>query len=260
MILNEIAAKTIKRIEQKKSVLPQAQLEKQATALPLSTDFPFEQALQKPGISFICEVKKASPSKGVISRSFPYLDIAREYEQAGANAISVLTEPYYFLGNNQYLEEIAGSVQIPVLRKDFVVDPYMVYEAKVFGASAVLLICSLLTLQQLKEYLSLCHFLGLSALVEAHTKEEIHMAVEAGARIIGVNNRNLQTFSVDFSNSLSMREFIPSGTLFVAESGIQTHEDICALKSAGVDGVLVGEILMRSQNKRAKLAYLKHGI
>ena len=260
MILDEIAAKTLERIQQKKEEVSLAQIQQQAQTLPSETGFPFEQALKKPGISFICEVKKASPSKGVISQSFPYLEIAKEYEQAGADAISVLTEPHYFLGNDQYLQEIASNVQIPVLRKDFVVDSYMIYEAKVLGACAVLLICSLLTLQQLQEYQELCDSLGLSALVEAHTREEIQMAVDAGARIIGVNNRNLQTFSVDISHSIQLRECIPPQTLFVAESGIQTPKDIRALRDAGADGVLVGETLMRSQDKKAMLAHLKSEI
>lgn len=229
--------------------------------------FAFERALKNisynDGMSYsdrfsiICEVKKASPSKGVISEDFPYLAIAKEYEMAGADAISVLTEPEYFLGANHYLSEISRMVHIPVLRKDFTVDEYQIYEAKVIGADAVLLICSLLDTDTIKRYLSICDELGLSALVETHTKEEILSAVEAGARIIGVNNRNLKTFEVDLSNSIYLRSMVPKDIIFVAESGIQTAEDVAALKKAGVNAALIGEILMRSMNKRQMLAYLR---
>ena len=217
----------------------------------------FLQALQKDGMSYICEVKKASPSKGLIAPDFPYLAIAQEYEQAGASAISCLTEPFYFQGSDQYLKEIAATVQIPVLRKDFTVDEYMIYEARLLGASAVLLICALLPEETIREYIRICDSLGLSALVEAHDEEEIAMALRAGARIIGVNNRNLKDFTVDVHNSERLRSLVPPSVLFVAESGIKTAEDIGVLRKAGVNGVLIGETLMRSPDKKAVLDTLK---
>lgn len=219
--------------------------------------FSFEDALRGPDIGFICECKKASPSKGLISPEFPYLEIAREYEEAGAACISVLTEPKWFLGSNAYLQEIACAVRIPCIRKDFTVDEYMIWEASALGADAVLLICSLLGTEQLREYRGICDELGLSALVEAHDEEEIACAVEAGARIIGVNNRNLKDFRVDVHNSERLRRLVPPQILFVAESGIKSAEDIDVLRRANVNGVLIGETLMRSPDKKAMLERLR---
>ncbi len=219
--------------------------------------FAFEQALAKPGLSFICECKKASPSKGLIAPEFPYLDIARAYEVAGADAISVLTEPKWFLGSDQYLQEIAAAVDIPCLRKDFTVDEYMIYEAKVLGASAVLLICSLLKEGEIRDSIALCDTLGLSALVEAHDEDEVKMALRAGARVIGVNNRNLKTFSVDTENSKRLRELLPPDVLFVSESGVRSAQDVAELRAIGADAVLIGETLMRAADKHAKLAELR---
>lgn len=220
-------------------------------------DGSFEKALKRPGLSFICECKKASPSRGVIAESFPYLQIAREYQEAGADAVSVLTEPKWFLGSDRYLREIAETVSLPCLRKDFTVDEYMIYEAKLLGASAVLLICSILSSRQLREYLQVCETLGLSALVETHDEGEVDMALEAGARIIGVNNRNLRDFSVDTENSRRLREQIPAEVLFVSESGVRTAVDAAALREIGADAVLVGETMMRATDKRAMLAELR---
>ena len=224
---------------------------------PAHVDFAFEKALARPEIGFICECKKASPSKGLIAPEFPYLEIAKSYEAAGAACISVLTEPKWFLGENRFLKEITGTVSIPCIRKDFTVDEYMIYEAKTLGASAVLLICSLLDTQTLKCYREICDSLGLSALVEAHDEEEIQSALEAGARIIGVNNRNLKDFTVDIHNSERLRALVPSEVLFVAESGIKTAADIQVLKDANVNGVLIGETLMRSPDKKAMLDELR---
>lgn len=257
MILDEIAAKTRERVAECKKKVSLEEMEQKALSLNPETGFPFEKQLQKKGVSFICEIKKASPSKGVIAEHFPYLDIAAEYEKIGADCISVLTEPDYFMGSTEYLKEIQETVNIPLLRKDFTVDEYMIYEAKVIGASAVLLICSLLDEDTLREWIALSHSLGLSALVEAHDEEEINMAVRAGARIIGVNNRNLKTFEVDINNCIRQRKHIPSDILFVAESGIKSREDIAALEQGGVDGVLIGETLMRSPDKEATLRRLK---
>ena len=253
-ILDEIAEHTRERVRLAKSSKPLEPLKAEALSFPNTSPFRFEQALRKSeGLAFICECKRASPSKGLIAEEFPYLDIAREYEHAGADAISVLTEPKYFLGRNEYLKEIADTVKIPVLRKDFVIDDYMIYEAKTLGASAVLLICSLLGEETLKEYIALCDSLGMSALVEAHDEAEVLSALNAGARIIGVNNRNLKDFSVDTENSSRLRALIPEGVIFVSESGVKNSEDVRKIREAGADAVLVGEALMRAADKRALL-------
>ena len=255
-ILDRLAEHARERVRAARTQIPPEEIRRQALSLPIG-GFSFEKALKKPGLSFICECKKASPSKGIIAEEFPYLQIAREYEAAGADCISVLTEPKWFLGSGRYLEEIAETVSIPCLRKDFTVDEYMIYEAKILGASAVLLICSILSQRQLSEYLSLCDELGLSALVEAHDEAEVELSQRAGARIIGVNNRNLKDFSVDAKNSLCLRQRIPEGVLFVSESGVQSVEDVRRLREAGADAVLVGEALMRASDKKKKLAKLR---
>lgn len=255
-ILNEIAAYAVKRVQQAESKIPLEAIKEQALALP-GKEFVFEHALRKPELSFICECKKASPSKGIIAEDFPYLKIAQEYEQAGADCISILTEPKYFLGDDSYLQKIAQAVSVPCLRKDFVVSPYMLYEARVLGAAAVLLICSLLTEKELAEYLAICESLGMSALVEVHNAAEISMAIHAGARIIGVNNRNLSDFSVDMANSGRLRELVPPEILFVAESGIKTAADVQTVREIGGDAVLIGELLMRADNRSAMLAELR---
>lgn len=255
-ILDKLADYARERVETEKKVVPLDALKSRATAIPKGT-FEFENALKKDGISFICECKKASPSKGIIAEDFPYLKIAKDYESAGADCISVLTEPKWFLGSGKYLKEIAETVSVPCIRKDFVVDEYMIYEAKLLGAKAVLLICSILTAQQIKEYIAVCDSLGMSALVEVHDAEEVQMAVDCGARIIGVNNRNLKDFSVDTGNSRQLRELVPENVIFVSESGVQSAEDIALLRDAGVDAVLIGEALMRAEDKSAKLAELR---
>lgn len=259
-ILGTIAAYTKKRVEKAKEALPLKELKQLTLTQNCKTGFPFEKALAADGISFICECKKASPSKGIIAEEFPYLTIAKEYEAAGASCISVLTEPKWFLGKDEYLKEISNAVSIPCIRKDFTVDEYMIYEAKLLGASAVLLICSLLSTDTLKRYIAICDSLGLSALVEAHDEKEIASAIIAGARIIGVNNRNLKSFTVDISNSGKLRSLVPENILFVAESGIRSREDIKALEAARVDAVLIGETLMRAHNKKAMLDELRAGI
>lgn len=255
-ILEQLADHARARVASARQQCPTERLREQAFALPKG-DFRFEQALRKPGLSFICECKKASPSKGLIAENFPYLQIAREYEAAGADAVSVLTEPRWFLGSDEYLREIAGAVSIPCLRKDFTVDPYMIYEARLLGASAVLLICSILTPDELREYHSLCDELGLSALVEIHDEEEIRTALDAGARIIGVNNRNLKDFTVNTENSRRLRAKIPPEVLFVSESGVKDAGDVAALREIGADAVLVGEALMRAEDKKRMLEQLK---
>ena len=256
-ILDTIAEATRVRVAEAKKTVPLEQIRSAARMLPADTGFPFEKALSAPGMSFICECKKASPSKGLIAPDFPYLEIAKSYEDAGASAIFVLTEPQWFLGQNTYLQEIVQAVHIPCLRKDFTVDDYMIYEAKVLGASAVLLICSLLSEEQIRDSIKLCDSLGLSALVEAHDADEIEMALRAGARIIGVNNRNLKDFTVDIHNSGRLRSLVPPEVLFVAESGIKTRADVAALEEMGGNAVLIGETLMRSEHKKQLLADLK---
>ena len=220
-------------------------------------NFAFENELKKDGLSFICECKKASPSKGLIEPDFRYLEIAREYEAAGADCISVLTEPKWFLGSDEYLKEIAKTVSIPCIRKDFTVDEYQIYQAKTLGAAAVLLICSILSEEQLGEYIKICDSLGISALVEIHNEKEAGMAVRAGARIIGVNNRNLKDFTVDTANSRKLRDLIPDDIIFVSESGVKSTDDIRAIREIGADAVLIGETLMRADDKKAKLDELR---
>ena len=257
MILEEIAARTVQRVAEEKAAVPLSEMKKRAEALDANTGFPFRKALSGDEISFICEVKRASPSKGLIAPDFPYLDIARDYERAGASAISCLTEPFWFKGRDEYLAEISNAVTIPVLRKDFTVDEYMIYEAKTLGASAVLLICSILSKEQLSEYLGIAHSLGLSALVEAHDEDEVRTALSVGAGIIGVNNRDLRTFTVDINNSARLRKLVPPEILFVSESGIKTAADVEALRSNGTNAVLIGETLMRSPDKKAALDELR---
>ncbi len=257
MILEEIAARTVQRVAEEKNTVPLSEMKKRAEAMDANTGFPFKKALSGSEISFICEVKRASPSKGLIAPDFPYLDIARDYGKAGASAISCLTEPFWFKGKDEYLTEISQAVKIPVLRKDFTVDEYMIYQAKTLGASAVLLICSILSKEQLSEYLGIAHSLGLSALVEAHDEEEVRTALAVGAGIIGVNNRDLRTFTVDINNSARLRKLVPPEVLFVSESGIKTAADIEALRSNGTNAVLIGETLMRSPDKKAALDELR---
>jgi indole-3-glycerol phosphate synthase len=225
--------------------------------MKMSTEYRFEKTLSSKEISYICEIKRASPSRGIIVEDFQYISLAKEYEIARADSISVLTEPDYFMGCDEYLYEISKEVNVPLLKKDFIIDIYQIYEAKIYGASAVLLICALLDKERLLEYIALCHSLGMSALVEVHDEFEIDMALNAGARIIGVNNRNLKDFSINLNNSIKLRALVPENILFVAESGIRNREDILMLQDVKVNGVLIGETLMRSRNKRRILGELK---
>ncbi len=258
-MLQEIAEKTAQRVAEEKRKVDPARMRKQAEDCYRNKNFPFESALQKNSLSFICEVKKASPSKGIIAEDFPYVRIAEEYEKAGADALSVLTEPYYFKGNNAYLQDIKAHSSLPVLRKDFTVDEYMIYEAKTLGADAVLLICAILTDTQLSEYMQIAKSLGMSALVEAHDAKEIERAITCGASILGVNNRNLKDFSVDVQHSVDLRRLVPQEILFVSESGIKTSRDTRVLMENGTDAVLIGETLMRSQNVQKTLTWLREG-
>ena len=256
MILDTIIEATKIRVAQEKQVESPEAIKAAALALPSDTGFPFEAALRQQDFNFICEVKKASPSKGIIAEHFPYLDIAKEYEVAGAAAISVLTEPDFFKGDKKYLQEIAGTVKIPVLRKDFIIDEYQIYQAKVWGASAILLICACLDVPTLTKFRELADSLGLSSLVEAHDEKEVQMAIDCGARIIGVNNRNLKDFTVDVQNSVRLRNLVQDDVIFVSESGLETPEDIQVLRDNNIGVALMGETFMRSPNKVEKLAYL----
>ena len=271
MILDDLVAATRKRMERDMKRAPLEYIKKRAESVretelaqaekgAVNTEnisFRFEKNLRQKEMQFICEVKKASPSKGLIAEHFPYVDIAKSYEAAGAAAISVLTETDYFLGDDRYLRQIYDVVQTPLLRKDFTVDAYQIYQAKTLGAGAVLLICAILDEKRIRSFIEICDSLGMSALVEAHDAEEVRMADSAGARVIGVNNRNLKDFTVDIGNSLRLRELVPGDTLFVAESGISTPEDVRALREGGVNGVLIGESLMRAKDKKAMLDYLR---
>ena len=258
-MLDEIVEKTKERIELAKEIIPLDELKKSVSLLEISDEFPFKKALGGDEISIIAEVKKASPSKGLIADDFDYVEIAKDYESAGASAISVLTEPFFFQGSNDYLEEIAENVSIPILRKDFVVDEYMIWEAKLLGASAVLLIVSILDIVTLKKYLDLAHDLGLSAIVETHDGDEIRTAMNVGVEIIGVNNRNLNDFTVDIENSINLRRCVSGDVIFISESGIKTKEDVTRLKENNVDAVLIGETLMKSDDKKAMISELKNG-
>lgn len=259
MILDDLTAAVAKRLAADKQRVPLDVMKTRALATPKKEGFPFEKNLAKPGLSFICEVKKASPSKGLIAPDFPYVAIAKEYEQAGAAAISVLTERDYFLGRPQYLQEIAAAVTTPVLRKDFVIDEYQIYEARALGASAVLLICAILDDERLRHFFQLADSLGLSALVEAHDEDEVRRAIAIGARVIGVNNRNLKDFTVSLDTSCRLRPLVPKDILFVAESGIKTADHTMVLRDHGVDAVLIGETFMRSPDKKAMLDELAGG-
>ena len=255
-ILSQLADYARERVEISKNKIPYEVIKNKALETK-KENFEFEKALRKNDIAFICECKKASPSKGLISPEFPYLKIAQEYQEAEADCISVLTEPKWFLGNDNYLKEISQEVSIPCLRKDFIVDDYMIYEAKILGASAVLLICSILDEKKIKEYISVCDDLGISALVEAHDENEINIALKSNARIIGVNNRNLKDFSVDTENSRKLRKLIPNEIIFVSESGVKNSDDVNLLREIGANAVLIGEALMKSPDKKAMLKKLK---
>ncbi len=255
-ILDQLADHARFRVSEAKKKTRLENLKQQALSAKKG-HFAFEDAIKKDKMSFICECKKASPSKGIIATDFPYLQIAKEYEAAGADCISVLTEPKWFLGRDEYLKEITSAVSLPCLRKDFIVDEYMIYEAKVLGASAVLLICSILNEDQIRKYISICDDLGLSALVEAHDASEVGIALSAGARMIGVNNRNLKDFSVNMDNSRKLRSLIPGDVLFVAESGVKDAADVASLHEIGADAVLIGEALMRAEDKKAGLTELR---
>lgn len=259
MILDDLVASTRSRLEIVKKQVPAEIIRKSAEDAASSGigDFPFKKALAKKELSFICEVKKASPSKGVIAKNFPYLDIAESYESVGADAVSVLTEPEYFKGSTEYLKEISGRISLPCLRKDFIIDEYMIYEAKTIGASAVLLICAILSDEQLKEYLELAHSLGMSALVESHDTAEAERAAKAGAEIIGVNNRDLRTFTVDLNTTALVAQAVPEDKILVSESGIHSAEDIAAVRKSGADAVLIGEAFMRSENKAELMRQFK---
>ncbi len=259
MILDDLAAHARQRVKAARQRMPLEEIREEALRLPKG-DFRFEHALRKDRAALICEIKKASPSKGVISEAFPYLDIARDYQAGGADCLSCLTEPKWFLGSDAVFRELRGETALPMLRKDFTVDEYQLYEAKTMGADAVLLICALLPTEMIARYLDICDTLGLCVLVEAHDAIEIRSAAAAGARVIGVNNRNLKNFSVDFQNAQTLRRLIPPSAVFVAESGVQTPADAATLRAAGADAILIGEALMRAADRPAMLAALREAV
>ena len=257
MILEELAEYARIRTAKAKEKLAQEVIREQALYMAdkeATASFRFEKALRGQGLSFICEVKKASPSKGVISETFPCQEIARDYEEAGADAVSCLTEPKWFLGSDRIFCDIRETILLPMLRKDFTVDEYQLYEARTMGADAVLLLCALLDQETIRRYLAVCDRLGMSALVEAHDEAQIRCAWAAGARLIGVNNRNLKNFKVDFENAVRLRKLVPEEVIFVAESGVRDAQDIERLAGLGADAVLIGESLMRAQDIKTTLA------
>ena len=257
MILEDIVESTKERVEKNKKYRSIYELKEKAFQMPIDQSFSFQKALEKEGMSYILEVKRHSPSKGQIVSRFDFKEIAKEYEMIGADAISVVTEPDYFKGDDDFLKEIKKIVKIPVLRKDFVVDEYMVYEAKLLGADAILLITGILDEITLMRCINLAHNLGMSALVEAHSSLQIKKALRVGAKIIGVNNRDLRDFSVDIHNTVALRQLVSDDVIFVSESGIRTRKDIESLENNHVQGVLIGETMMKSQQKRHTLEVLK---
>ena len=259
VMLDEIVFKTKERVMELKRKKPLEELKKEVSVMDISHDFPFKKALKDSPIAVIAEVKRASPSKGMIAEDFDYLSIAKESEKSGASAVSVLTEPFFFKGSDDYLKEIAEGISLPVLRKDFIIDEYMIWQSKLLGASAVLLIASILSTVELKTYLDLAHELGLSAIVEAHDADEIRRAMIVGAEIVGVNNRNLNDFSVNIENSISLRRCVSGDVVFVSESGIKTAQDVRRLKENNVDAVLIGETLMKCNDRKAMISELKYG-
>ncbi len=257
MILDTIVAKQKIRIAKDKEIKSFDIMKKEAETFSSVNKISFKDSLKNKDFAFICEIKKASPSKGVIVENFPYLEIAKDYEQAGAAAISVLTEPNFFKGNDKYLTEVSNTVKIPVLRKDFIIDEYQIYQAKVIGASAVLLICAILDDKTLQKYMSIAKSLNLDCLVETHNKEEIKQALNSGAEIIGINNRDLKTFTVDINNSVRLRKYLGDNKILISESGIKSSADIKILKDTGFNGALIGESMMLSENKKQFLNELK---
>ena len=258
MILEKKKKKTENRVEMLKEEMPLEKIKEKLYSLDYDNEFKFEKALKKEKMSYICEIKKASPSKGLIieDEDFNPLKISKEYEEGGASAISILTEPYFFKGSNEYLSSVSQNTSIPILRKDFIIDEYMIYEAKLIGADAVLLISSMLDKESLKKFIKLSYSLGMSALVEAHNQKEIEKALDAKAKIIGINNRDLKTFKVDFNNVIKLKKKVPPEIIFISESGVKTKEDIDLLKENNVDGVLIGELLMKSKDKKGMIKYL----
>lgn len=256
-ILDRLAALSRERAAADQRAIPEAEMKARAEMMGPGGGNAFRAALKKEGLSFICEIKKASPSKGLISPEFPYLQIARTYEASGADCVSCLTEPEYFLGSDRIFREIRETISLPMLRKDFTVSAYQLDQARTMGADAVLLIVSLMDAGTLASYLERCEQLGLAALVETHDENEIETAVSAGAEIIGVNNRNLKDFTVSIDNAARLRDRIPPECVFVAESGIRTPEDITQLRRIGADAVLIGETLMRAADPADMLRTLK---
>ncbi|MGI9862195.1 indole-3-glycerol phosphate synthase TrpC [Moorella naiadis] len=235
---------------------PLAALEQAAAALPSTRDFAAALEHQSKGLKVIAELKQASPSRGLIQKDFNLEGQAKSYTAAGAAAISVLTDERFFRGRPEYLTRVRRVTTLPLLRKDFIIEPYQIYEARILGADAILLIVAALEQAELEEYLALAGYLGLAALVEVHTAPELERALQAGARIVGINNRDLKTFRVDLQTTARLRPRIPPGIIVVSESGIKNRADAAMVASAGVDAILVGEALMTAGDVAAKMAEL----
>ena len=256
MILDDIVAVKQKKLSDLMQKMPLDALQKKIEDRPANPK-DFHHALKKPGISVIAEVKKASPSKGVIKSDFDPETIARQYNEYGADAVSVLTEEDFFLGCNEYLKTVKAVTHIPVLRKDFIIDIWQVYESRMIGADAILLIVGILTDKQLRTYRETAQSLGMHALVEVHNEEELARALDSGTEIVGINNRNLKTFDVSLETTEKLASKISPGKTIVSESGIKNAEDIRYLKQLGVDAVLVGETLMRAGSIKDQLDQFK---
>jgi len=247
-ILEKILTAKKKSLEEQKNKLSVEQLKKRLGNLPPTRNFLQAISLPEKKLHLIAEIKKASPSAGKLVTNFALERIARDYQDAGAVAISVLTEEKCFLGEVTYLEEVRKIVNLPVLRKDFIFDSYQVYESRYFGADAFLLIASILTEREIEEFICLGHSLGMDVLVEVHNEEELNRVLNTSAKIIGINNRNLRDLNVDLNITLQLRKKISKDKIVVSESGIKTKEDVELLKNAGVNAVLIGETLIRSKN------------
>jgi indole-3-glycerol phosphate synthase len=253
-MLDKIVAQKREEVEQRKKAVTIPRLQERIARLKPSLDLAL--ALKSNHIQLITEVKRASPSRGMLRPNFDPVELAQTYAEGGAAAISVLTEANYFMGSIEHLAAIKEVVQLPLLRKDFIFDPYQVYESQAYGADALLLIAAILSQRRLKELISLSHSLGLRCLVEVHNKSELERAVASEAEIIGINNRDLNTFSIDINMTRRLRPLIPKERIVVSESGIKNKGDIEKLRRWRVDAVLIGEALVTASDVRAKMKEL----
>ncbi|HNX64823.1 MAG TPA: indole-3-glycerol phosphate synthase TrpC [Oscillospiraceae bacterium] len=259
MILDEIIVKRKEQLDREKERISHEKI-KELAYKTAYTPLDFKKALKKDKLSVIAEVKKASPSKGTIREDFNPVEIAVQYEKSGADAVSCLTEEYYFKGSSSYLKEIRNHMHIPILRKDFIFDEYQIYEARVIGADAILLIAAVLDTDTLVKFKKIADDLRLNCLFEVHNEEELKSVISAGAEIIGINNRNLHTFEVSLDVTRTLSAKIPDGTVIVSESGIKSNSDMKAVKGHGADAVLIGETLMKSGSIENEMKSLREGV